>query len=827
MPRKRSTAKARTAAHARAKARWRQRIASQPLNPSQPERGGGGGLQFIVNETAVAAAAALPRDRGGNSSASHEAARAIATGEAEPYLFNSYSFNEPDDAYSDASYEGGGGREATLDAAYNPLEEDGAAATAAEAAAVAEDEGLDYAFDEQDDTCSNASYEGRQAPTNTAGALEDDTYSNASYEGVQAPTEDATSALLDEEEMDLAADEAEDADTSYDSAELSAEAQLQQELQQQQQDEHENRELNLPLQLGLHMLNSFSCSGHAASYERHRDAQEEEKHWSLDDLTRSMQRLPDTLNSASILPYNSEHRQGSYEWARLFEGCANEPSSDEGSDEDGALDVDDANDPPTVCLACSNRPARTREARYDIDSIIGFAQSLAFARQGLYFNFAPQFLQNLHTNVHLTLPVTDDSSGRARTKHVPLFKVPHIRLGRVIGTEGISVYAFFPAQWSARKPTNFPGKLGGNSYGVLQQWTDRILLPSLASCLSSDAAQHFPPSFRVAQLRARARNSERQARTNREAFSHQSLYSFVQGQLLGAIWQEIVRRCQLAENALFANLRLVFSGKGTKLLYKGRTIAGAWSLLQQSLQHTLDSDHLNPEQVWVDLGKEVACADWDFPGETARARTKEAQVNLWRRCCIEHFISWLRFQQLPSQAKVTQFVPAMLGASLEATVEFARTSVQHANGWIYSQAYNSVKEIFDAAKVKPFQADFLDKLTWDPEVRTMLEKRGKAVLATKKQLEGSYLKSKRRTAESLRAGEQLSYGVREEHRLSLAFMEQMREALESRGLWDQPAARTSSRALPYWQLSSETYLTYLTCNVNKFTFAFEWLLGQH
>jgi len=41
------------------------------------------------------------------------------------------------------------------------------------------------------------------------------------------------------------------------------------------------------------------------------------------------------------------------------------------------------------------------------------------------------------------------------------------------------------------------------------------------------------------------------------------------------MWDEVVRRCQLLENALFARPRLVFSSKGTKLLYKDRTIAGA------------------------------------------------------------------------------------------------------------------------------------------------------------------------------------------------------------------------------------------------------------
>lgn len=73
-------------------------------------------------------------------------------------------------------------------------------------------------------------------------------------------------------------------------------------------------------------------------------------------------------------------------------------------------------------------------------------------------------------------------------------------------------------------------------------------------------------------------------------------------------------------------------------------------------------------------------------------------------------------------------------------------STPHRAGWILSQAYNSVKEIFDTSKVKPFGASFLGKLTWEPEV--MLDKRGKAVFATGKQLQASYLASKNRLSQA-------------------------------------------------------------------------------
>jgi hypothetical protein len=309
----------------------------------------------------------------------------------------------------------------------------------------------------------------------------------------------------------------------------------------------------------------------------------------------------------------------------------------------------------------------------------------------------------------------------------------------------------------------------------------------------------------------------------------------VQGHVLGAAWEEITRRCARPEHALFARPRLLFTSKGTKLLYKGETLAAVWGRLEQSLAYGLDPDYFSRAEVWADLGKETACADWAFaepgpgpsPGPSPSPGAGEPQVYLWRRCCVEYLTAtWLRFGQPSSRARTTTFTPAMLGDSLEATVEFRRTSPAHRAGWIFSQAYNSVKELYDAAKTKPFAAAALEKLTWDPEVRTMLEKRGGAVLATGPQLERSYLRSKERLAQALRAGEPLSYGAREEHRVSLAFVDRMQAVLAAQGRWDAPARRTPACASPYWRLTSADYLAYLTYNANKFTFAFEWLLGQ-
>jgi hypothetical protein len=228
------------------------------------------------------------------------------------------------------------------------------------------------------------------------GELQSDAYNSGEGVGSVAEDKDTDSTTNSDNSYKKVDDEvaasvssyaaAEDEDTLYEASEPGLEAQLQRELQQS-----EATEPNLPLQLGLHLLNSFGCNCHADSYEQHQDAQEEEEnHWSLEDLNRATQRLPDILNSPSTLPYNSEHRQRLYDWARLFEGRSNEQHS---SADGSSSDTDSSNDKPpvTVCLACSEQLACTNEVQYDIDSIIRFAQSLAFARQGLYLNFAPQF----------------------------------------------------------------------------------------------------------------------------------------------------------------------------------------------------------------------------------------------------------------------------------------------------------------------------------------------------------------------------------------------------------------------------------------------------
>jgi len=89
--------------------------------------------------------------------------------------------------------------------------------------------------------------------------------------------------------------------------------------------------------------------------------------------------------------------------------------------------------PAEVCIYCSHQeqPSVLPTVEYDIDSIMGFARSLAMAKQGIRLNLTPQVVSNLATNIHLTFPVAGQ---RGQSRQVPL----HTKYGKLAGTVKIT-----------------------------------------------------------------------------------------------------------------------------------------------------------------------------------------------------------------------------------------------------------------------------------------------------------------------------------------------------------------------------------------------------
>ena len=573
------------------------------------------------------------------------------------------------------------------------------------------------------------------------------------------------------------------------------------------------------LQLGQHLLAFHGCEpdAHSQARQQHfRDRRRQTNHHSLSDLEGLMGQVPDVLGQPKPLTYSSAERSQSIEWARVFEGRHAEVDEGEEEEEEERMHV---------CLHRSEQAARPMLIQYDIDSLLGYAHSLAFAKQGLMVNLAPQFQANIQTNLHLFTYVTYDYGRGPRPVRVKLHRVPHYCLGYLTHQESTQVYVFFPAQWHPDKPTNFPGKRNGRAHEMLRVWTDEILLPALARHATADIGQHMPSSWRQASLNAQARFGETNTRGKGQG-AYQRLHYPLQAETLGRIWHEIEQRLQEPEFALYRGAQLFFANKNTKAMYKAGTLARTWARFQAQLDYAFDFEHLDADRLWLDVGKETVCSEWCLPQDEPIPNQSPA-VYLTRACCLESFYQWAHFGEPASRAKKTLYTPAMLGESYDMTVEMAAHSTKRAQGWVFYQMYNSYKEMTDVAKTKPFRSPFLSQLAWDSSVRKLIEQAGGRQLVSAAQVRESYAKSKRRLAHALAEGRTKSYGIREEHRVSLALFRRMRAGLVAQGLWEQaPVLSRGAAPRPFWEFSSTTFTTFLQYSANKYLYALERILAS-
>ena len=572
------------------------------------------------------------------------------------------------------------------------------------------------------------------------------------------------------------------------------------ELAAQEQLLGEERAVDIAAQLGQHLLQFHGCEPNTHNQARKLHFQDWRRltnHHSLSDLETLIGQVPDVLGQPKLLKHNGPEQALHIEWARIFEGKHAEVGEGEEEEEEERMHV---------CLYSSEQQHRRMLIRYDIDSALGYATSLAFARRGLMINFAPQFHTNIRINLHLYTHVTYDYGRGPRQVRLKLHELPHYCLGYLSQQEHTKVYVFFPRQWHPEKQTNFPGQKDDVKHKLLQVWTDEILLPAIARHVSSDDGQHMPSSWRQARLNAEARFREANTRS-KGASLHQMLHYALQPGVLDTIWRDIQQRLEEPEYALYRGAHLFFSSKNTKSVYKGTTLAQMWKSFNTQLVHTFNFQYLDEGRFWLDLGKETVCREWCLPQQDLISNQSPATY-LMRSCCLEAFYQWSHFGEPASRAKKTVYVPAMLSGSYDMTVEMSANSTKRVEGWIFYQMYNSYKEMTDIAKTKPFRSRFLGQLAWDSEVRALIEQAGGGRPVSAAKVKESYRSSKVRLASALSEGQKKSYGVREEHRVSLTFLRQIKESLTAAGTWEQPPHLTVAQ-YPFWELSSDTYTTFL------------------
>ena len=125
-----------------------------------------------------------------------------------------------------------------------------------------------------------------------------------------------------------------------------------------------------------------------------------------------------------------------------------------------------------------------------------------------------------------------------------------------------------------------------------------------------------------------------------------------------------------------------------------------------TLSIMLDFTYLNQTKVQLDLGKEVICPKYMLLSQQVIINLA-LTTYLLQTCCLYNFARQAALGEGGQSMLATIYLTAMLGEARDIRLEMSRLSIKWQEGQVFSQAYNSYKELFDAAKTKPFYSPYL------------------------------------------------------------------------------------------------------------------------
>lgn len=485
--------------------------------------------------------------------------------------------------------------------------------------------------------------------------------------------------------------------------------------------------------------------------------------------------------------------------------------------------------PKNLCLSqhhTISRKNRRPKVMFDIDSTCCFPTSLAFARRGI--NWLPKAhpILNLTADIHfgLRVPIYNDHNVLT-SKYTPLHKVPHYCFGTAIGMDPLSILIFFPALHleSDYEHTAYLSKQDN------QLFHDAIVGPAITKIIgSSNIIQHYPASAKIADLDSTAISAEGLAR--KESTREQLVKHAIQPQYLDALWSLILQT--INENPGFHRFQgatLFAHSKNIKLEFMDMSLTQAYDGWQAKWSEVTDSQFYNQDRTFVDLAKQVTSEDSALPYDHI-PEDHEAEVFLWKKCCLEAYaknrmVLNANGSHVKGNPKRTTYPWAMMRDTTGQTMFAVPHGQESRDGLIYSQFYMLIKTPFDSSKVYIFNNDSIENLALDPGYIRSLQQEGGGITFSKAVCEFGYLHSKKRAHANLVDNCGKSYGIREEHRISLTMMEEVYQQWQQWDLYDDEADIVNP-ILPYYIVPTRELLDFLSAQINKYCFLFEHVLAH-
>ncbi|KAK7592042.1 hypothetical protein V3481_006677 [Fusarium oxysporum f. sp. vasinfectum] len=441
------------------------------------------------------------------------------------------------------------------------------------------------------------------------------------------------------------------------------------------------------------LVGIYGCrsSKHREDLATHIETEGTHNHHRLDQLFSS--NVPHTLDKPFTLSSQVHHetmRLNPNQWQELFSGHIPQRFEDK---------------PKQACLHTEHSQQTPPVVSFDIDSILGFVTSPATAVHGIQFYSAPQYVQNISTDVHLTLDRVDPDPERPRLIPSRLKDVPHFIFARAEGADFITFHLFIPHLPCSRNFNRLTDE-------QLSRWFDDIFYPAVRQVYDVDRLQHLPASYRHALATCRAPKVEDRLLETPSYRTKLRMTYFLPPQGLQQLWDRILAAVRQPGLQDFRDLELFIEAKGTKLLFKyPDTPSDLLAVMENfdcKLHHVLDFSYICSDRLYIDVGKETCPLQDSVP-------SPEAQTYLWRRCCIRNHLDHLYDGRIPKSGQ-NFYHESMLRDAGGMTTLTPPTSRLRRGGILYGQMYSLTKEIVDAARTFPFQNPDLRHLALDPTV---------------------------------------------------------------------------------------------------------------
>ncbi|KAL7940579.1 hypothetical protein V8C42DRAFT_349396 [Trichoderma barbatum] len=480
---------------------------------------------------------------------------------------------------------------------------------------------------------------------------------------------------------------------------------------------------------------------------------------------------------------------------------------------------------PYISLDKDERVSSGAGVTFDVDSIIGFPNSLAVAKRGIRWSPTRMTVSDLQSDLHLRpIQVTyNDQDGVRRQVRRPVHQVPHYTFGRIIGFEDISLYFIFPKLYRAEQKSS---KLRDEDF---QLWVDGILLPAIYQSYSSAQVQHYPSSYDHSRYNSTARGVETLTQHVHPVSREQQLVYFLPPEPLADIWAYILNATQKPGFHQFQDVTILLQAKNLKTITKDVTWEKMESRFEEYWTSAVDEDFITTD-LYIDVGKETCpeqmskVTPWNQPaaGGVNDSENLQAEALLYKRCCLESYSSQIFNIPAGKEVKKQVFYPfTLLRDTGSLTIETGKRSQRRSAGLLYSQFYPSIKEVFAAGNVYPFTNAAIETLALDRKLRKTWELVGGGLSHQPVALVKAYLYTKLRCHFASLGSMEKSFGIREEHRISRDLFQAIGRHIRSRGLHNQRLVAPTGGSFPHYSFTTNTLLRWIRWNVNKFCMGFE------